>query len=106
MLTELTLKAVEDFFQAPTDTVDELGKLDKQIKELEARARQLKAQLIARGVGKYAGLDYLAEVQHYDRATINPKLVREMVDPEIVSAVTEVKGVDAVVVKAKEVENV
>ena len=79
--------------------IDQLGEVDRIIKENEAIARKLKAELIAKGVGKYEGSQYWVEVQHYDRATINPVLVREMCDPEIVSAVTQVKAVDAVVVK-------
>lgn len=79
--------------------IDQLGEVDRIIKENEAIARKLKAELITRGVGKYKGSQYWVEVQHYDRATINPVLVREMCDPEIVSAVTQVKAVDAVVVK-------
>lgn len=81
------------------DAVDNLGTINQQIAELESMARKIKAELIARGVGKYEGTSFIAEVQHYDRAQINPKLVREMVDPDIVSAVTEIKHVDAVVVK-------
>jgi hypothetical protein len=81
------------------DAVDSLGVINQRIAELEASARKIKAELIARGAGKYEGASYIAEVQHYDRAQINPKLVREMVDPDIVSAVTEIKSVDAVVVK-------
>jgi hypothetical protein len=83
--------------------IDELGLLNQTIAQLEASARKLKAELISRGVGKYDGTLFYAEVQHYDRATINPKLVREMVDPEIVSAVTELKPIDAVVVKSMDV---
>ena len=79
--------------------IDQLGEVDRIIKENEAIARKLKAELITRGVGKYEGSQYWVEVQHYDRATINPVLVREMCDPDIVSAVTQVKAVDAVVVK-------
>jgi hypothetical protein len=90
---------IPSFTENLIDTVDKLGTINQQIAELEATARKIKAELIARGVGKYAGSSYIAEVQHYDRAQINPKLVREMVDPEIVSAVTEIKQVDAVVVK-------
>lgn len=90
---------IPTFTENLTDTVDNLGAINQQIAELEAMARKIKAELIARGVGKYEGTSYIAEVQHYDRAQINPKLVREMVDPEIVSAVTEIKSVDAVVVK-------
>jgi hypothetical protein len=81
--------------------IDELGVINKHIAELETVARKLKAELIARGVGTYDGLGFYAEVQHYDRATINPRLVRELADENFVSAVTEIKPVDAVVVKAK-----
>lgn len=81
------------------DAVDSLGVINQRIAELEASARKIKQELIARGAGKYEGANYIAEVQHYDRAQINPKLVREMVSPDIVSAVTEIKSVDAVVVK-------
>jgi hypothetical protein len=79
--------------------IDELGILDTQIKELEAKARKIKQVLIAKGVGKYTGMDFFAEVQHYDRATINPILVREFCDEEIIKNVTQIKAVDAVVVK-------
>ena len=81
------------------DLVDELGAIKQAMDELEATARKLKAELIRRGVGTYEGQKYFAEVQHYDRATISPTLVRKMVSPEIVTLVTEVKPVDAVVVK-------
>lgn len=84
--------------------IDELGLLNQTIAQLEASARKLKAELIARGVGKYDGTLFHAEVQHYDRATINPKLVRELVDADIVSAVTEIKPIDAVVVKSRDVQ--
>lgn len=81
------------------DLVDELGAIKQAMDELEATARKLKAELIRRGVGTYEGSKFFAEVQHYDRATISPTLVRKMVSAEIVSLVTEVKPVDAVVVK-------
>lgn len=79
--------------------IDNLGTIDAQIKELEATARKLKAELIARGVGKYEGEQYVAEVQHYDRATINPILVREFGTTDFVAQVTQYKPVDAVVVR-------
>jgi hypothetical protein len=100
MLEAITLKAIDDFFQTSTNQVDELGRLDKQIKDLEAQARKIKQALIARGIGKYEGMEYFAEVQHYDRSTINPILVRELCDEELVRQVTQVKAVDAVVVKS------
>lgn len=79
--------------------IDQLGTINQQIAELEATARKLKQALIARGVGKYSGSDFVAEVQHYDRATINPILVKEFADEDFVARVTQVKPVDAVVVK-------
>jgi hypothetical protein len=79
--------------------IDQLGTINQQIAELEATARKLKQALIARGVGKYEGSDFVAEVQHYDRATINPILVKEFADEDFVARVTQVKPVDAVVVK-------
>jgi hypothetical protein len=80
-------------------TIDTLGMLDKQIKELEASARKLKDALIARGVGKYDGNLFQVNVQQFDRAAISPTLVRELADDNFVSSVTEVKTVNAVVVK-------
>ena len=80
-------------------TIDTLGMIDKQIKELEASARKLKDALIARGVGKYDGNLYQVNVQQFDRAAISPTLVRELADDDFVSSVTEVKTINAVVVK-------
>lgn len=79
--------------------IDDLGLINQQIADLEAQARKIKQVLIAKGVGKYTGMDFFAEVQHYDRATIDPTLVRKLADEDFVSSVTSVKPVDAVVVK-------
>jgi hypothetical protein len=79
--------------------IDDLGLINQQIAELEATARKIKQELIARGVGKYEGMDFVAEVQHYDRATINPVLVKEFGTADFVAQVTQVKPVDAVVVR-------
>jgi hypothetical protein len=79
--------------------IDDLGILNQQIADLEAQARKIKQVLIAKGVGKYTGMDFFAEVQHYDRATIDPTLVRKLADEDFVSSVTSIKPVDAVVVK-------
>ena len=79
--------------------IDELGALNQEIARLEETARQIKKALIAQGVGKYNGLDFVADVQHYDRATIDPALVRKLADEDFVSSVTVIKPIDAVVVK-------
>ena len=81
------------------NTIDKLGAVNQAIAELEATARKLKAELISKGVGVYNGELFTAEVQHYDRATINPRLVREVIDPELISSITEIKAVNAVVVR-------
>jgi hypothetical protein len=83
--------------------IDELGAVNQAIAELETTARKLKAEIIARGVGKYDGTMFFAEVQQYDRATISPVLVRKLSNEEFVASVTEVKQINAVVVKQLEV---
>ena len=82
-----------------TQKIDELGILVKEIAQREAAARAIKAELIALGAGKYEGLQFFAEVQHYDRATISPTLVRKLSNEEFVASVTEVKAIDAVVIR-------
>jgi len=79
--------------------IDDLGIINQQIKELEEQARKIKKALIAQGPGKYEGMDFFAEVQHYPRETINPILVREFGDEELLRNVTQVNMVDAVVVR-------
>ena len=82
------------------ETVDELGKINKEIALLEASARKLKAELIAQGVGEYQGTLYTADVQFFDSELIKPDLVRKLVAPEIVKQVTVTKENKRVVVSA------
>lgn len=70
------------------EIVDELGAVNKAIKELEATARKLKAELIAKGVGTYAGEQFSANVTEFDQARIVPELVRKHADKTFVSLVT------------------
>jgi hypothetical protein len=79
--------------------IDDLGIINQQIKELESTAHKIKRALIERGVGKYAGMDFIAEVQHYPRETISPALVREFGDDDLIKQVTQINMVDAVVVR-------
>lgn len=79
--------------------IDELGYINQQIKDLEATARNLKDAILARGIGSYDGELFQAQVQAYDRAAININLVRELADDDFISAVTEIKHIQAVVVK-------
>lgn len=82
------------------ELVDQLGKIDALIKENEAIARKLKAELIAQGVGKYEGAAFYAEVQHYDRTTIDPKKVRALLSEDTINQISQTKAIDAVVVKS------
>lgn len=98
-MQKINIPSFTDIPAFTDDLVDELGTIKQAIDELEASARKLKAELIRRGVGTYEGSKFFAEVQHYDRATISPVLVRKLSNDEFVKQVTEVKAVDAVVVK-------
>jgi hypothetical protein len=102
MLQELTIRQIEDYFQKPTDIIDELGSIDQEIKQLESRARELKARLIERGQGMYAGMRFSAEVSMYDRNVISPVLVKEYGTKEFVSQVTQVQHIKSVTLKPLE----
>jgi hypothetical protein len=80
--------------------VDELGIVNVRIAELEATARKLKAELIARGIGKYEGTQYFAEVLEYDRENISAPLVRQLADSEFIRKVTTSQHIKSVVVKS------
>lgn len=103
MLQEITLRAIDDYFQKPTDIIDELGHIDQEIKQLEHRARKLKAQLTERGAGIYEGMRFTAEVQEYDRATISAVLVKEYGTKEFVQQVTQMQHVKSVTMRPLEV---
>jgi len=102
MLQEITMHQINDFFQKPTDVIDELGHIDQEIKQLEARARVLKAELIARGAGMYKGMRFTAEVQEYDRNTISAILVKEYGTKDFVAQVTQMQHVKSVTLKPLE----
>jgi hypothetical protein len=99
MLQEITMRQIDDYFQKPTDVIDELGHIDQEIKQLEARARVLKAELVSRGKGLYEGMRFTAEVQEYDRATISAILVKEYGTKDFVAQVTQMQHVKSVTVK-------
>lgn len=79
--------------------IDELGSINKAIAELEATASRLKARIKAKGLGVHMGERFVAEVLEYDRAQLNTKMVKEMVDEEIISACTEIKHIQSINVK-------
>ena len=104
-MISLTLDQVEDFFKPATDIVDELGAIDQQIKELDAVKAKLKAKLLERGTGFHKGMQYIAEVQEYDRENISAPLVRQLSDEAFIKSVTTVQHIKAVVVKPLAADN-
>ena len=104
-MINLTLDQVEAFFKPATDIVDELGAIDQQIKELDAVKAKLKAKLLERGTGFHKGMQYIAEVQEYDRENISAPLVRQLSDEAFIKSVTTVQHVKAVVIKPLAADN-
>ena len=82
-----------------SNEIDELGSINKAIAELEATAAKLKARIKAKGLGVHQGERFVAEVLEYDRAQLNTKMVKEMVDESIISACTEIKHIQSINVK-------
>ena len=100
MLQEITMRQIDDYFtKSGISDIDELGVVDRQIKDLEAIKAKLKARILSRGIGTYEGSKFVAEVQEYDRAAISPVLVKEFGTTDFVQQVTQVQHIKAVVVK-------
>lgn len=101
-MLQVTLDQINEYFKPESEIVDELGMLDQQIKQLEATKSKLKAKLLERGTGFHKGMQFIAEVQEYDRATISPVLVKEYGTKDFVQQVTQVQHIKAVSVKPLE----
>ena len=80
--------------------VDELGSINKAIAELEATAAKLKARIKAKGLGVHQGERFVAEVLEYDRPQLSTKMLKEVVEADIISACTEIKHISSITVKA------
>ena len=98
-MLQITLNQINSYFQPEAEIVDELGAIDQQIKQLDAVKARLKAKLLERGTGFHKGMQFMAEVQEYDRATISATLVKEFGTADFVQQVTQMQHVKAVVVK-------
>ena len=79
--------------------IDELASIQQAMATLEATASKLKARIKAKGLGMHLGERYYAEGLEYDRAQLNTKMVKEMVDAEVISACTEIKHIQSINVK-------
>ena len=104
-MISITLEQVEALCQPVEQLVDELGAVDRQLKDLETIKSKLKARLLERGTGFHKGMQYVAEVQEYDRDQISAPLVRQLSDEAFIKAVTTVQHVKAVVVKPLAADN-
>jgi len=80
--------------------IDELASIQQAMATLEATAAKLKARIKAKGLGLHMGERFYAEVLSYDRPQLNTKLMKELVDDEIISACTELKHITSINVKA------
>jgi hypothetical protein len=97
---EITMRQIDEYFQkSGISDIDELGAVDRQIKDLEAIKAKLKARILDRGIGFHKGSSFVAEVQEYDRANISAILVKEFATEDFVKQVTQIQHVKAVVVK-------
>ena len=84
--------------------IDQYGAVVQRIKELDAIKEKFKKELLSQhSVGTYQGEYFTLEVQHYERASINPILVREFCDDELIRNVTQIRPVDALIVKPLEI---
>lgn len=79
-----------------SSTVDELGSINAQIAELETRAKELKAQIIASGQEEVSGEFYGAKIVAQFRENLDMAAVREKLSPQFISAHTTVKEVVSV----------
>ena len=101
-MLQVTLDQINEYFKPESEIVDELGMLDQQIKQLEATKSKLKAKLLERGTGFHRGMQFIAEVQEYDREQISAPLVRKLSNAEFVKSVTTIQHIKAVIVKPLE----
>jgi hypothetical protein len=88
-------------FKNNASLVDQLGRLQAQIADLEAKEKALKAALVAAGVGAYEGELFRATVSASERSTLDMAAVREKLSPQFLRAHTKVTPVNTVRVSAK-----
>lgn len=82
------------------DAVDELGIIAAQQSALEARAKAIKAKLIASGRPAIDGKFYRATVSKYDQVRLNMEAVRAKLTPQFIARNSETSHVTKVLVKA------
>jgi hypothetical protein len=71
-------------------TIDALGDIKEQIKELEAKETALKKELKALGVGTYVGVKYVLTLSEQEREVLDSKAVREHLSHQFITAHTSI----------------
>lgn len=95
-------KAKVDPAAAIRAAVDELGDIKDKIAVLEAREKELVAQLTEPGVaGKVDGLRYIATVSIFTQTRLDQTMVRGFLRPKQLAAASVVTEVKAVRVKPR-----
>jgi len=86
-----------------SNPVDSFGFLKAQLAELEKRADDIRAQVIALGTGAHEGETFRATVSVADRESVDWKTIAEKLAPsrQLVTAHTSAKSVTTVRVVAK-----
>jgi hypothetical protein len=82
--------------RALADNVDRLGNINAQIAELEAKAKAIKAKLVASGQPEIIGKNYRAVISERERTTLDSALVRSILSPAQIIACTKVSTSTAV----------
>jgi hypothetical protein len=71
-------------------TIDALGDIKEQIKELEAKETALKKELKTLGIGTHVGTKYVMTLSEQSRDVLDMKAVKEKLSSQFITAHTSV----------------
>ena len=80
--------------------VDQIVALDKEIKALSDKQKELKEILKKSGAGVYSGSNYVATVSEIERKTLDMAAVREKLSAQFIRAHTNVSSYFTIKLKA------
>lgn len=78
------------------DLIDELGSLAELKKDCEARTKELREEVLRRGLTHAAGHKYTVTVAHMHRTSLNTDLIKDTMPPEWVKAMSKTTEVSQV----------
>lgn len=99
--THIGCDLMEEEMATNYNMVDQLGIVLAKKAELAKEETEIKAALVAAGVGSYEGELFRATVSKTERNTLDMKAVRQHLSPQFVRAHTVTAEVDVVRVVAK-----